>query len=91
MVQPTFVVHINADGSHDYHLFGDGDTRVLIIDESSPHDRVYQMSVQSPPEVLAVLLGDDPIGSASDDRHGALSAVIDAAVSGRRHLQAVED
>lgn len=90
MTQPTFIVHIQPDGSFDFHLFGDGSTRILIVDEGAPDDRVFELTVRSDPAMLQRIVGDDAVGSRFDDRHEALAAVIVAASERRPHLRAVE-
>jgi hypothetical protein len=90
MTQPTFIVHIQPDGAFDFHLFGEGSTRILVVDEGSPHDRVFELTARSQPELLEQILGDDAVGSRLDDRHEAVAALIVAASEGRPHLRAVE-
>jgi hypothetical protein len=89
MSGPAFVVHFDEDGNVELYAFGPSDTRFLVIDERTPHDRVYRMTVRSPRSKLAELLRDDPIGDASDERHAALSHAIQSAVEGRPHLSVV--
>jgi hypothetical protein len=83
------IVHFDEIGEQTYHIFGEA--RLLVIDERAPDDRVYEISGKISAEELSDLIGDDPIGSASDDRHEAISARINARLDGRRsHLSVIE-
>ncbi len=88
MTTPTVIVHINADGEQTYHLRGDAE--LLIVDERTPHDRVYRYTTQSALCDIGRILGDDAIGSKGDTRHPALAAKIERAAEGKPVLSLVE-
>lgn len=63
---PTVVVHFNESGWPTYYPT-DG-ARLLVIDERTPDDRVYDFRSFVSHEELDQLVGDSRIGS-SDDEH----------------------
>jgi hypothetical protein len=85
---PVCVIRFDEDGE-TYYVYGKA--RLLVIDERTPYDRVYETSGKITARELADLIGDDPIGSARDERHAAMSARINAILDGRRsHLSAID-
>ena len=75
--RPICVVHLHEDGGFEYLL--SGDAVFLVVDERASHDRVYQMTLQSPRGAITGLLGNSAIGSRHDTRHPA----VRIALSGR--------
>ena len=86
---PVCVVHVREDGSLDFHL--DGDVAFFVVDERVPHDRVYRLSMRTPREQIAELLGASEVGSRYDDRNKAIEHRIRCALQGKSHLAAVDD
>jgi hypothetical protein len=87
-MKPTVVVHIDRDGSENY--LACGDVRLLVIDERTPHDRVYEMSSRITQEQLDAIIGGSPVGSCADERHAAIAARINADIDGVSHLKVVK-
>jgi hypothetical protein len=68
--RPICVVHILENSDLNYYL--SGKAVFLVIDERFPHDRVYQMTLQTPSKKIAALVGSSPIGN----RHDALTSYL---------------
>jgi len=66
--RPTVIVNV-FKGEWINCMFTD-EVRVLMIDESSPRDRVYELTITSTPEEIAKAIGDSPVGN---DRDGMLT------------------
>ena len=86
---PVCVVHVREDGSIGLHM--DGDVAFFIVDERKPHDRVYRLSMRTPREQIAELLGASEVGSRYDARHKAIVHRIRCALRGKSHLAEVDD
>lgn len=86
---PIVVVHLRENGDIECHL--SGDVVVLYVDERFPHDRVYQMTEQTPREEIAALIGDSPVGSRQDVRHAAIKHHVERWLEGKNHLEIVDD
>ena len=85
---PVVVVHIGIGGDVNYLMAGPVD--FFVVDERSPHDRVYQMTHEATRDGIAAVLGEDAIGSRHDARHPAIAARIIAAAEGASHLREVQ-
>lgn len=85
---PTVIVHHDLQGYT--HYFTAPGVRLLVIDEATPHDRVYQVSRQLEPAEQAALIGKGPIGSCDDERHAAMAARIEEALGGPKRLTLVD-
>ncbi len=85
----TAIVHIAADGEVDYQVT-EG-TRLLVVDERAPGDRVYEVTSRITAADVITLIGADEVGSQHDDRHPVLAARVIAAQEGRSHLRLVDD
>ena len=83
------LVHIDASGDQNYYVAGDA-TRLIIVDERCPNDRVYECLGRDDPADIARIIGDSPIGSSQDERHPALERKIERALSGKPHLEVVK-
>lgn len=89
---PIVVCHFDEAGELNYHIFGNGAVRLLIVDDRVPQDRVYEYTTREDPAELAQLIPEgSEIGSRHDQRSAAISARIVAALDGRPHLAIVED
>lgn len=87
---PTVLVHIGTSGEVSYHVDAPDEVRFLVVDERSPCDRVYRMSVPTSASELAGIIGEGEIGSAFDARHAALAERVRAIADKRSHLSVVE-
>lgn len=83
------VVHFDADGEVNFYVAGDA-TRLLIVDERAPNDRVYEWLSRSSQEEIDHIIGEGAVGSSKDARHAAISARILAALDGQSHLRPVK-
>lgn len=87
--RPTVIVHFDEDAEINYFVAGEG-IRLLIVDDRTPHDRVYEWLTRATPEQMAALIpADTTIGHSQDERHAAFSHAIKAAQRGERHLTVV--
>jgi hypothetical protein len=59
--RPICVVHILEDGDIRHSL--GSEVVFLVVDKGAPHDRVYEMMVQTPREEIAILVGRSRIGT----------------------------
>lgn len=75
-----------------FSVVTDAPADVIVVCEHAPHDRLYKLSTahKVSAELVASILGDDPIGSNEDERHEAISNRIIAVLGGEKHLRAVE-
>lgn len=90
MSEATVIVRFDDDGELTYHVFGD--TRLYIVDERAPDDRVYEwLSRSSADEIAAMIPKGETIGNGRDERGVVLAHRIKAAMDGRPHLAALED
>lgn len=88
---PIIAIHLDENGCFSAALIPDDvHARLVIVDESAPHDRVYEMTIRCTGADVAKLIGDDVIGSSSDGRHAAIEACIIAGLLGKSHLALVE-
>ena len=87
--KPTCIVHIDAMGN-SHHLIC-GEVSLLVIDERAPYDRVFEVKATITREMLAELIGDDPIGSKDDERHPAVSVRVLAEMNGERRFKVVSE
>jgi hypothetical protein len=85
--QPIVIVHFDERGDVSY-LKSPG-VRLLIVDERSPHDRVYDYLTESPESAFSPFLACD-IGSSKDGRHDAIKRRLEAEDEGRSHLEPVK-
>ena len=85
---PTVVVHFDENGELNYLVSG-ADVRVLIVDDRTATDRVYEWTTVCGPEAIAALLGADAVGSQHDARHAAIAASINELVDGVPRLSLV--
>jgi hypothetical protein len=82
------IVRFDDSGELSYHAFGE--TRLFIVDERCPHDRVYEWLPRGPIEELRELIPQDAeIGSNQDDRHQAIAHMVHSYLDGTPHLRAV--
>lgn len=75
-IKAVAVVRFNEEGFATYHLAADESVRLFVVDERSPHDRVYEITSRCDGAEVAEILGNDPIGHCGDTRHAALVARI---------------
>ena len=87
--QPICVVHRDECGWTNFYL--SGDVLFFNVDECVPHDRVYQITHQTPREAITALLGDSSIGSRLDSRHPAIERRIRRALQGMIHLELLDN
>jgi hypothetical protein len=87
--QPMCVVHV--DEHHSLNFYLNGNAMFLIINERVTYDRVFQMTVQSPREVIEALIGSSEIRHCGDDRHAAVEHRIKRALERKAHLEIVKD
>lgn len=90
MNEPTIAVHIGTNGETSYLVPEGCATRLLIIDERAPHDRVYEITDRVEPATIEVAIGGDPVGSKFDARHEATASRLRAAIESRPHLTIVD-
>jgi hypothetical protein len=74
MCEPIVLIHIHGDGRYDVNYLVHGETRVLVVDERSPHDRVYEITRRVAAEQIEEVVGESPIGNQFDARHEAVKA-----------------
>lgn len=90
-IQGIVVVHYDEDGEIGFRVFGDGKTRLFIVDERAPHDRVFEWTEREDMGAFRKLIPEGTeIGHGNDDRHAAISARVIAAASGKSHLNQVD-
>ena len=82
------IVHFAKDGGVRYAATDGVD--MYIIDETSPHDRVYRVSTTITADELAALIGSDDVGHAGDARHAAISARVREYIGGATRLTTVD-
>ncbi len=63
------VVHYDERGEVSY--FVEGNTKLLIVDERAPSDRIYQFSGYCSAEEIDEILGDDKVGTRFDGSNAA--------------------
>ncbi len=85
---PVVTVRTLADGDVEYYVSGER-VRLILIDERSPNDRVYEWLPRCPAGKHFDLIGDSEIGSSKDDRHAALKHQIENRIEGRPALSLV--
>ena len=83
------LIHIDETGDQNYYVAGDS-TRLIIVDERCPNDRVYECLGRDDPTEIERIIGDSPIGSSQDEQHPALERRIARALSGKPHLEVVK-
>lgn len=86
---PTVIVHIDETGWASYLIHGEA--RLLIVDERTPNDRVYQYDARSTADEIAAVIGDSRIGTTADDHLNARAHAAVAEMQGRPRLTLVED
>jgi hypothetical protein len=90
-LRSVVIVRFDEDGEIDYHVCGDETVRVFIVDESAPHDRVYEWLPRcAADEIRAIIPAGCEIGSNQDDRHHAVETTILAHLDGRPRLRVVD-
>jgi len=90
MSDATVVVRFDQDGEISYHVYGD--TRLYIVDERAPDDRVYEWLPRCEADEIADLIPvGSSIGNSRDERHPVLAHRIEAAIAGRPHLSVVKE
>ncbi|MGA8171538.1 MAG: hypothetical protein WB816_12020 [Methylocystis sp.] len=77
--KPTAIVHFDTDGGISYRVCG---ARLLIVDDRTPDDHVYEITTPITPYDLAVLLRDVTIGNAADGRSDSLLEAIEERLAG---------
>lgn len=85
--QPVVVVHFDHKGEITY--MKPPGVRLLIVDDRSPHDHVYEYTSELEQAAFAPFL-EGEIGSMHDARAQALARRIEAAMEGRPHLAPVK-
>lgn len=89
MSDATVIVRFDENGDLTYHVYGD--TRLYIVDERAPEDRVYEWLPRATAEDIADLIPvGSVIGNGQDERHPVLAHRIRAAIDGKPHLSVVE-
>ena len=89
MSDATVIVRFGQDGELSYHVYGD--TRLYIVDERAPDDRVYEWLPRATAEDIAdLILVGSTIGNGQDERHPVLAHRIRSAIAGKPHLSVVE-
>lgn len=90
MSDATVIVRFDEDGEISYHVYGD--TRLYIVDERAPDDRVYEwLSRCGADEIAGLIPVGSSIGNSRDQRHPVLAHRIEAAMEGRPHLSIVKE
>jgi hypothetical protein len=88
-LRPVAVVRWTDDGEMQLGIFGDG-VRMLVIDERSPHDRLFEITHREPLRALDALVpAGSEIGHRDDDRHDAMVERMRSLFEGKPHLTAV--
>ncbi len=86
----TVIVHFATDGDMLYFVNGES-VRLFIVDERSPHDRVYEWLPRDTQGVIDTIIpADAEIGNNQDDRHAALTHAVLAWIDGKPHLEVVK-
>lgn len=85
------IAHIEAGETFPtFHVVGDERIRLIIVDENTPGDRVYEWLQRSDPAIVRQLIPEgSSIGSSRDDRHAAIENRILAALDARPHLSVI--
>jgi len=83
---PIVVLHIDESGESSF--LASGDVRFFVIDDTAPHDRVYEILDRVGRDEILAMIGDD-IGNQNDERHAAIEAVIAEAFDGKPRLRLV--
>lgn len=85
-------VLINMDATGCVEVITDEPAEVICVSEHTPHDRLYRLTDAHmvSPEAVAAILGQDHIGSATDDRHEAMKNRILAHMDGKPFLKPVK-
>lgn len=84
------IVRFDEDGELSYHVFGDERVRLFIVDERSPHDRVYEMTQRDDPATFREIIpSGETIGHSGDERHEAIARRVEAMMDGRPRLSVV--
>ena len=78
------IVRFDERGEQSFHVIGDH-TRLFIVDERCPSDRVYEWLARDTGDEIKAILKDDPIGSSADDRHPAIQRRILSLMDGKKH------
>jgi hypothetical protein len=84
--QPVVIVHFDHKGEITY-LKPQG-VRLLIVDDRSPHDHVYEWTTEHERAAFEPFFRGD-VGTAHDARGRAMRHRINAAMEGRSHLEPV--
>ncbi len=88
--KPRVIIHFEeGEITPNYYMTGDVD--LLIIDENTPDDRVYQYTTKSNNETMDFLLSNDPIGHLGDDRNPGITARVKEFLTGEHRLKIVKD
>lgn len=86
----TVIVHFDTEGDMSYYVNGE-QVRLFIVDERSPHDRVYEWLPRCDVAQIAGVIPDDSvIGSDQDERHAAITHAVEALIAGKPRLEVVK-
>ena len=89
MSEATVIVRFDEDGELTYHVYGD--TRLYIVDERAPDDRVYEWLPRATAEDIADLIPvGSVIGNGQDERQPVIAHRVKAYQEGRPHLSVVK-
>jgi hypothetical protein len=78
----------NPDGT--FEVVTDQPAVVIVVDESAPHDRLFQLTNAHTVGGVDAILGADTIGSVEDDRHEAIKGVVLSHIANKPHLKLVD-
>ena len=83
-IQGIVVVRYDETGEIEFSVFGDGRTRLFIVDERCPSDRVYEWSSRDPVGKFREIIPEGTeIGSSQDARHAAIKSCIENLMDGK--------
>lgn len=90
MSEAVVIAHFEEGGTlPTFHVVG-GNVRLIIVDENSPNDRVYEILRRDDPLIVSQLVPEGSvIGSSEDDRHEAIANRILSDMEGRPRLTVV--
>ena len=81
------IVRYDQRGEPSYHCT-DGDT-LYIVDERTPHDRVYRYTPNATEADIANILKNSEIGHSGDSRHEAITNRVLSLMDGKPFLRPV--
>lgn len=74
-----------------YHVIGGDDIALFVVDENAPNDRVYEVLSRSEKSIVKELIPEGSvIGSMDDERHEAISNVVNALIENKPRFGVID-